>query len=215
MNSEEVAKEIETIINSEKQYEGLQLRILKLLGSGLSSEIVSTAAGVSASYISQLLAEESFAMQVTQLRFDALQVNNKRDNEYDSLEDTLMEKMKDLVPLMYRPMEILRAIQVINAARRRGSSAPEQVTINNTVINLNLPKHQYAKIMKSIDGQVVQIGNESLTTIPSSMLLNQVAANKPAALTHSNTTQEELTDEYKLGISTNKVETTKVRREAA
>ena len=83
--------------------------------------------------------------------------------------------MRDLLPMMYRPMEVLRAIQVINAAKRRGASAPEQMTINNTVINLNLPKHQMQKIIQNSQGQVVQAGNQVLLTMSSNSLLNTIA----------------------------------------
>ena len=82
--------------------------------------------------------------------------------------------MRDLLPMMYRPMEVLRAIQVINAAKRRGASAPEQVTINNTVINLNLPKHQMQRFIQNSQGQVVQAGEQTLLTMNSNALLNRV-----------------------------------------
>ena len=156
-------------------FDGIKGKILTMLGNGLSNEIVSTAVGVSPSYISQLLSEEAFAMQVTELRFQNLQKHTERDNSYDSIEDKLIEKMRDLLPMMYRPMEVLRAIQVINAAKRRGASAPEQMTINNTVINLNLPKHQMQKIIQNSQGQVVQAGNQVLLTMNSTTLLNTIA----------------------------------------
>ena len=156
-------------------FDGIKGKILTMLGNGLSNEIVSTAVGVSPSYISQLLSEEAFAMQVTELRFQNLQKHTERDNSYDSIEDALIEKMRDLLPMMYRPMEVLRAIQVINAAKRRGASAPEQMTINNTVINLNLPKHQMQKIIQNSQGQVVQAGNQVLLTMSSNSLLNTIA----------------------------------------
>ena len=156
-------------------YDGIKGKILTMLGNGLSNEIVATAVGVSPSYISQLLSEEAFAMQVTELRFNNLQKHTERDNSYDTIEDQLIEKMRDLLPMMYRPMEVLRAIQVINAAKRRGASAPEQVTINNTVINLNLPKHQMQKFIQNSQGQVVQAGEQTLLTMNSNALLSKIS----------------------------------------
>ena len=168
-------------------YDGIKGKILTMLGNGLSNDIVATAVGVSASYVSQLLSEEAFAMQVTELRFNNLQKHTERDNSYDSIEDQLLDKMRDLLPMMYRPMEVLRAIQVINAAKRRGASAPEQVTINNTVINLNLPKHQMQRFIQNSQGQVVQAGEQTLLTMNSNALLNRVAqktvAQQPESIT--------------------------------
>src|SRR3989442_56905 len=97
-------------------------RALSLLGQGLGPEIVAAAVGASVSRISQLLSAPEFSAQVAELRYENLAKHNTRDNAYDSLEDTLIEKLKDCLPYMMRPMEILKAIQVINAAKRRGSS---------------------------------------------------------------------------------------------
>lgn len=171
-----------------KTYTGNTLRILELLGSGLSPEIVATAAGVTPSYISALLSEEDFAQQVTALRFKSLQSATERDNKYDTLEEALLDKMKDILPTMYKSHDVLKAIQIVNAAKRRGASAPEQTTINNTVINLVLPKHLVSAFKLDTNNQVVEasIGDTSqtLVTMPSAALLQQT---KTKALTHEPT----------------------------
>jgi hypothetical protein len=168
----------ETPTSPKHQYVGNQLRILELLGSGLSPEIVATAAGVTPSYISQLLSEESFATEVTALRFKSLQSATERDNKYDSLEERLLDKMADLLPTMYKSHEVLKALAVVNAAKRRGAAAPEQTTINNTVINLALPKHLISAFKVDINNQVVEasIGAETqtLVTMPSASLLHKI-----------------------------------------
>jgi hypothetical protein len=165
--------------NNETQYQGTQLRILELLGTGLSPEIVASAAGVTPSYISQLLSEESFSKQVTQLRFDNLQAASTRDRAYDDIEDKLIEKMRDLLPMMYKPLEVLRAITVINGAKRRGAVAPENIHINNTVVNLTIPNQILQRFIVNATNQVVEVsGNEmtdsqTLVTMPSSQLLGK------------------------------------------
>lgn len=142
-------------------------RALALLGSGLGPEVVASALGVSASYISQLLSSEEFSAGVAELRFKSLSKHNERDNSYDSLEDKLIEKMRDLMPLMMRPMEILAAIKVINGAKRRGSSAPEHITNKSTVIQLNMPTKLIQHFTTNINNQVVTVGQQDLTTIQS------------------------------------------------
>lgn len=168
-----------TQYTNETQYQGTQLRILELLGTGLSPEIVASAAGVTPSYISQLLSEESFSKQVTQLRFDNLQAASTRDRAYDDIEDKLIEKMRDLLPMMYKPLEVLRAITVINGAKRRGAAAPENIHINNTVVNLTIPNQILQRFIVNATNQVVEVsGNEmtnsqTLVTMPSSQLLGK------------------------------------------
>lgn len=143
-------------------------RALALLGSGLGPEVVANAVGVSVSRISQLLSEPEFAAAVSELRFNSLHKHNIRDNEYDSMEDKLLKQLKDVLPLMMRPMEILKAIQVINAAKRRGQSAPESITNQQTVVTLIMPVNVIQKFTTNIHNQVIQAGTQELLTIQSS-----------------------------------------------
>lgn len=158
----------------------VQSRALTLLGQGISPNIVAATCGVSESRISQLVSQPEFAAQVAELRFSSLQKHNARDNAYDELEDTLIEKLRDLLPLMMRPMEVLRAIQTINAAKRRGQSAPESILQQNTVINLSMPTQIIQKFQLNAQNMVVQAGDQTLLTLQSSSLLSRVSQSKGA-----------------------------------
>lgn len=166
-------------------------RALHLLGQGIIPEQAAAAAGLSASRISQLLSQESFAAAVAERRFDALSKHNDRDAAYDELEDQLLDRMKDCLPLMVRPQEILRAIQTINSAKRRGSSAPQNIHEQHTVINLILPTQILTQFQLNPQNQVVEIqsgsqdnlSSQSLLTIQSGSLLNQIKS-KPQGESH-------------------------------
>lgn len=148
-------------------------RALALLGSGVNPEMVASALGVSISRISQLLSDEVFATKVAELRFESLQNHNIRDQKYDTMEDDLLDKLQNLLPLMMRPMEVIRSLQIINAAKRRGQSAPESITQQQTVVNLIMPTvitKNYA-IQQNIHNQVVKAGDQDLLTIQSGQLL--------------------------------------------
>ena len=149
-------------------------RALALLGSGIPPEMVASTLGVTPSRISQLLSTPEFAAQVAELRFSNLQQHNERDSKYDSLEDSLLQRMKDCLPLMMRPMEILKAIQVINAAKRRGSSAPESVIQQQTIISLTIPTQIIQKFQTTINQQVTHAGEQELLTMQSSTLLKEI-----------------------------------------
>lgn len=161
-------------------------RALQLLGSGLGPEVVATAVGVTAARISQLLAQDEFAQAVAELRFKNLQAHNVRDQSYDALEDALIEKLSDVMPLMMRPMEILKAISTINAAKRRGQSAPESITHQNTIVNLVMPAQIVQKFTTNINNQVVNVGSQTLETIQSSTMLANAKA-KLGELQNGNT----------------------------
>ena len=149
-------------------------RALALLGSGVGPETVASALGVSVSRISQLLSSEEFSAKVAQLRFESLSRHNTRDNKYDSIEDTLLENLEKVVPAIYQPGMILKAISTINNAKRRGSSAPEQLTNQSTVVNLTMPTQIVQKFSVNINNQVIEAGSQSLLTIQSGTLLNRI-----------------------------------------
>jgi len=186
------------VTTAEKLFTGNSARILELLGNGLSPEVVATTAGVSPSFISQLLSTEEFARQVTERRFNNLQEDTARDKRYGKMEDALLEKMEDLIPMMYKPMEILRAITVINGAKRRGASAPEMAHVNNTVINLVMPTKILQQFITNGNNQVVEVVSASssapalssppqqeerrtLVTMQSSELMNRFKAARSLA----------------------------------
>ena len=159
-------------------------RALALLGSGITPSTVAASLGVSESRISQLLSNDTFAARVAELRYESLQKHNLRDSSYDSLEDELLEKMKDCIPLMHRPMEILKAISVINAAKRRGQSNPESITEKQQIIQLQIPVQIINKFSTNIQGQVTEITtsednqSHSLLTIQSGSLDSLVKERK-------------------------------------
>lgn len=145
-------------------------RALSLLSQGLGPEVVAAAVGVSTSRISQLLSSPDFAAKVAEGRYENLAKHNQRDNAYDALEDSLVEKLKDCLPFMMRPMEILKAIQVINAAKRRGSSAPESITSQQTVVQLVMPTQILQSFTTNINNQVIKAGNQDLVTVQSASM---------------------------------------------
>ena len=145
-------------------------RALSLLGSGIAPHTVAASLGISQSRISQLLSDENFAAQVAELRFKSLAKHNEHDDKLDLMENDLIEKLKDCLPLMHRPMEIIKAIQVINSAKRRGASTPEAIVEKQTVIQLVVPVQIINKFQTNMQGQVVSVGEQNLLTIQSGAL---------------------------------------------
>lgn len=154
-------------------------RALALLGSGVSPTAAAAALGVTDSRISQLLSSDDFAAEVADRRFQNLAAHTLRDGKYDSLEDDLLERMKDCIPSMLRPHEILRAISVINAAKRRGSvAAAEAVAGQEAIVSITLPKVLVNQFVTNIQNQVVQIGAQNLNTMQSGTLLKNLEQEK-------------------------------------
>ena len=143
-----------------QRFTAAEEKALVLLGQGLSPEVVGSAVGLSASRISQLLSQDDFKDEVTKARFENLQAHSRRDGELDALEDTLIGKLSSNLGLLFKPMEIVRALQVVNAAKRRGQSGQQAISQQNVVVQLNLPLAIRNQFVVSSNNQVVKVGQE-------------------------------------------------------
>lgn len=143
-------------------------RALKMLGQGLNANVVAAATGVTEARISQLLSDPNFAAEVAALRFSAFNKHTERDGKYDALEDTLLERMQNLLPMMYKPQEVLKAIQVINAAKRRGAQVSSGTEENKQIVSLIMPSVVVNKFAVNVHNQVINTGTQELTTIGTS-----------------------------------------------
>jgi hypothetical protein len=146
-------------------------RIIQLLGNGVSPAIAASAVGCSEGYISQLMSDEAVAARVSELRFSNLQAASDRDKKADTIEDALLGKLQEALPMMMRPAEIVRSLAVVNALKRRASSAPETMHIHNQVINLQLPQHTALRVQMSASKEIVEVEGRTLVTMPSTQLL--------------------------------------------
>lgn len=152
----------------------LEDRALSLLGSGVQAEAVASALGVSPSRISQLLANKLFADKVTELRYESLQKHNVRDDAYNSLEDKLLKKLDTALPFLIKPESILKAISVVNGAKRRGQDAPASSSGTQNIVNIILPSKIAQQFTTNLDNQVIRAGEQELMTIPSGNLVKQL-----------------------------------------
>lgn len=144
-----------------------QQRALELLGQGVGPEQTALALGISVSAISQLLSDENFQTAVAERRFKNLAAHTERDKRADSLEDKLLQKMEDLLPFISKPIEAARLYQIVNGAKRRGVSSPEQIGQTQQVVPLILPTQIIQYFQVNSNNQVIRAGNQDLVTVQS------------------------------------------------
>ena len=153
-------------------------RIQKLLGSGLSPALVSSVVGCDPSFISQLLSEPDFALSVAEMRVRDIEVLRARDTKYDSLEDAFLERLENLLPMMLKPRDVLSALQVINAAKRRASEfiTPQTPTTVNNIVLLQLPTKTVSSFELNTKNEIISIDSNALVAMPTSLLMKEVSA---------------------------------------
>lgn len=146
---------------------GNEQRALDLLGRGILPTQVAAALGITDSAISQMLAKQEFAEAVATLKYKNLLKHSERDVKADEIEDKLLKKLDGLIPFMMRPAEVVRAYQVVNGAKRRGASAPEQITAQQEVVQLIMPVSITNQFTVNSANQVISAGQQPLITVQS------------------------------------------------
>jgi hypothetical protein len=155
------------------KYAGLQERILNFLGAGIAPERVASAVGCEPSYISQLLSDEEFAKAVSQQKIVQLTELTERDKRLDTIEDRVIDKVEQSLksPMaLLKPMEGIRALQMINSLKRRGSNVDNNVNNTSVSVNIVLPSITLKQFTVDVNNQVIKADDDSLVTIASSQV---------------------------------------------
>lgn len=146
-----------------------QKQCLDLLCLGnLSHTQIADTLGITPALISQYLKEDNFSAALAEQKLALIKNNSDRDSKLDSLEDTLVEQLKSASAMAYKPLEIARLFQVINAAKRRGIIVNSQQSVDESkIIKLVVPTQIINKFKVNVVNQVVTTGETSLVTIQS------------------------------------------------
>lgn len=165
-------------------------KVLTLLGQGFAPEMVATAVGVTPARISQLLSQDEFAQQVAELRYKQLAAHTERDSKYDTLEDQILERLKQSLSMVFDPMKLAKLLSVVNSAKRRGAAAPEHLTTQQTVVQLNIPTAILQQFTTNINNQVVKAGQQDLITVQSANMTALLTKMQPQLLIPSPTGEQ-------------------------
>lgn len=152
----------------------LKEQIKQMLGNNVPATAVAMAVGCEASYVSQLMSDEQFAQEVRILRMAKLTEATNRDDKLGKMEDALLDKIEDAIPLMFKPSELLGAYKILNSAQRRGASAIGDAEITKPVVPLTLPTVIVQQFVLNGNQQVVEVGGRPMITANSHALLDQV-----------------------------------------
>lgn len=146
-----------------------ELRMLQLLGNGISQELTASTCGVTPAYISQLMAQEGFASLVNKLRYEKLEAEASIDDRYNKMESDLQDKMEKVIPMLIKPRDILDFSTRINQMKRRNTaSAPSANSSATVVVNLQLPTAIMNKLVIDAEtNKVIEANGQELLTLPS------------------------------------------------
>jgi hypothetical protein len=162
-------------------------QIKSLLSGGCTQRQAALAVGVDESYVSQLMTgDEEFANAVISSRIVALKDQSDRDQEYDRLEDRILRKISEQLPMIVNPDRLVRMLAVVNGAKRRGMQNQNGndggmgggtgTTAITNVINLSLPVAIVNRYRTNGRNEVVEVNEQGLVGMPANKLLEKVGA---------------------------------------
>lgn len=152
----------------------------ELLGLNIPANVVADAIGVDASLISQWMGDEAFAAEVIGMKIANTAAHAARDKEYDSIEDALVGRLKTMLEsdlIFTKPVEILSAIRIINAAKRRATPAElNSGGGTKTFLTLQLPENAEfaARFIVNNSNQVVEIAGRSIATMGAKQVVKRL-----------------------------------------
>jgi len=157
-------------------------RIKAYLADGLTAAQISTILGCSPSYVSQLLKDETFKLEV-----EAALINNQKpadevlETRYTSLEHSIVKRMQDELPAAELPA-LTKALEAVTRAndsrfKRKHPGLLQGATNLTQVANIYLPAHVLpAPVMQLNEkSEVVAIDNRPLAPMSAAGVKNLFA----------------------------------------
>ena len=156
-------------------------KVLDLLGAGVMQVQVAQALGVDESYVSQLMADESFRNEVQLRRAARAAEHIELDGKIEDLEEMALNKVLKLLPLETNLMKALKVFQVANAAKKKSEAAVNAQT-PSTIVNITMPQNALVHFAMTSDKQVVEVDGRSLTTMPSHVVSQKLKERRAQSL---------------------------------
>ena len=154
-------------------------RVISLLAAGVSPVQVASSVGCSPSYITQLMSEDDYVKdQVAKKKIAKISEHIQLDEIYDRLEAKLAKKLETALVFEQDPVKIAKMLQMVNGLKRKNSGVTDVGTAK-PVSTVTLPAVLVQQFILNGNNQAVQIGDQTLLTLPSHNLDNLAAKRIP------------------------------------
>jgi len=141
--------------------------VLNLLSHGLSQELAAQSAGVSPSYVSQLLKEEKFALALAEKRSGKVEKAIVKANTYDRIEDKILKQIEMYVGMCMDPVKLAGILHRVVAARGREVIPVDPISQTGEHASITLPAIAINSFTLNVNNQVIATGDKTLVPIQS------------------------------------------------
>lgn len=151
-------------------------QIIELLAQGISPSQVATVVGVEDSYISQLLADEDFALQVAEKQQALTERDIRFDETLQAAEAKALENIDRRLPLA-NLQQSLQAFKVLNTARhRKDSRIMPQNQGAGIVVAIQVPVTIAPTYVLNQKSEIVEVDGKTMVSASPKQLENLAAA---------------------------------------
>ena len=153
---------------------------VQYLAQNMQPSIVAGILGVTESAISQLLADEDFAAEVTAASQGAAASDLAYDDRMDKAEEVFLQNIENRAQFA-NMQQSLQAFKLLNSARRRKDTRVHNSASNNGVtVNIMLPSSIVPDYTMNAQAEIVEVsGKTMLSATPSGV--NELLAARQAA----------------------------------
>ena len=153
-----------------------------MLSAGLEASVIARAVGCEPGYITQLMDDEGFRDEVQTARVMNLTDATARDKRLTTLEDAAIGRLEATLPMVMKPMEAAKILQIVNNTKRRGAElSGGNSTGGAPIVNLMLPEAARVSFTFNASNQIVDVEGRSMAPLPTNRLV-QMAAQRRATI---------------------------------
>lgn len=176
-----------TTTNSVVEGNSTRDKAMELLGKNIPQHTVASILGISPSRISQFMEEPDFKDQVQARLIQSTIAASNRDAKKDALEDALLTRFEDMSKFITRPMELLKALQVVSALPRRAPAIQGVQAGERTEATLTLPSfitnvEVNVNFQYNTNREVVEVDGRTMQTMPMHSVLEELEQHRNTRL---------------------------------
>ena len=150
----------------------VSMKLLGLLGAGVSQTAAALAAGVSDGYVSQLLKDSTFLSALGNIKSVKIEAAVKHDEKIDAVEAKALEAVSSRLPLVRNAAEAARIFQILNSSKRHATADGSSSVLGAQQVSIVLPRAAAVHISMNSSNQVIEVEGKTMATLPSRALPN-------------------------------------------
>lgn len=147
-------------------------KILGFLASGVPPSAAASAAGVDPSYVSQLLDNEQFKLQLYEKSAARLQKDVEHDTKIETVEARALAAIEQKLPFVRSALEAARIFQILNNSKKRAlaNAAPADSNLGGVTIVLPRAIAKTMELRLNTTQQVIEVEGRTMAPLPSRQL---------------------------------------------